>query len=172
MERVLILSDSHGLTNEITQIKGRHQCEHVIHCGDSELEPDHPALKNMTTVKGNCDFAAKLKYIENLEVGAIQFFITHGHLYDVGINLHSLHKSAKENGAQVVCYGHTHVAGAEIMDGILFINPGSIRLPRRRNEKSYAIMEWEDQDEIHIHFYTTSGEEIADLAYRTSLDKS
>src|SRR5690625_3259551 len=124
MERVLILSDSHGLTNEITKIKERHQCGHVIHCGDSELEHDHPALKNVTTVKGNCDFDPKLKYIESLEIGAIQFFITHGHLYDVGINLQSLYDSASENGVQVVCYGHTHVAGAEKMNGILLINPG------------------------------------------------
>lgn len=169
MEKVLILSDSHGLTSEMDQIIERHQIKHVIHCGDSELQLDHPSLKNITTVKGNCDFDANLQYIKQLKIGGLQFFITHGHLYDVGVNLQSLYESAHENGAHVVCYGHTHVAKAEKMEEILFVNPGSIRLPRRRSEKSYAIMEWEDSDHIYINFYTTSGENIKDLSYKTSL---
>lgn len=169
MERILILSDSHGLTNEITEIKDRHQCEYVIHCGDSELDYDHSSIQNITIVKGNCDYDTKFRYIENLEVDGLHFFITHGHLYDVGINLQNLYESARENQAQVVCYGHTHVAKAEKIGDILFINPGSIRLPRRRKEKTYAVMEWEDHDDIHIHFFTTSGEKIDDLAYKTSL---
>src|SRR5690625_102228 len=172
MEKVLILSDSHGLTSEISKIKEHHQIKHVIHCGDSELEQDHPSLKNITTVKGNCDFDTKLQYIEQLNIGGLYFFITHGHLYDVGVNLQSLYKNAHENGAQVVCYGHTHVAKAEKIGEILFVNPGSIRLPRRRNEKSYAIMEWEDIGHIHINFYTTSGDKIDDLSYQTSLKVS
>ena len=38
-------------------------------------------------------------------------------------------------GAQVACFGHSHVLGAELIDGVLFINPGSILLPRQRVEK-------------------------------------
>lgn len=170
MTKVLILSDSHGLTNEISEIRKQHHIQHVIHCGDSELEMDHPVLEDMTIVRGNCDFDAKLQHIERLEIDGLHFFITHGHIYDVGINLQNLYDDASRNDAQVVCYGHTHVAGAEKLGDILFVNPGSIRLPRRRNEKSYAIMEWEDLDHIHINFFTNSGQKIDDLSYTTTLN--
>lgn len=169
MGKVLIISDSHGLTKEISEIKSRHQIDHLIHCGDSELEKGHPVLEDMINVRGNCDFDNNLQYIEQLDVAGLHFFITHGHLYDVGLNLENLYDHAYGNNAQVVCYGHTHVAGAQKIDDILFVNPGSIRLPRQRKEKSYAIMEWENFDHIHINFYTNNGKKIDDLSYVTSL---
>src|SRR5690625_3918582 len=172
MTKVLILSDSHGLTNEITEIKKRHQIEHMIHCGDSELEADHPALEDIVTVRGNCDFDANLQLIEHLNIGGLQFFIAHGHTYDVGINLQNLYNDASKNGAQIVCYGHTHFADVEKIGDIIFVNPGSIRLPRQRKEKTYAIMEWEDLNQIHIRFYTNSGQKIDELSYTVSLQGS
>src|SRR5690625_876713 len=172
MTKVLILSDSHGLTNEISEIRKQHQIEHVIHCGDSELEMDHQVLENITTVRGNCDFDAQLQHIEELDIGGLRFFITHGHLYDVGINLQSLYDDASRNRAQIVCYGHTHVAGAEKLGDMLFVNAGSIRLSRQRKEKSYAIMEWENLDQIQINFYMNSGQKIDELSYTTSLKVS
>ncbi len=38
--KVLIMSDSHGLTHEISIIKERHKQDvtAMIHCGDSELD--------------------------------------------------------------------------------------------------------------------------------------
>lgn len=43
---VLIISDSHGLEEELQTIAKRHEAEVdlMIHCGDSELETRHPAL--------------------------------------------------------------------------------------------------------------------------------
>lgn len=172
MTKILILSDSHGLTGEVAKIKERHEIENVIHCGDSELEMDHPILEDMINVRGNCDFDTNLPYVQQFDINKLNFFVTHGHLYDVGITLHNLHDDAANHDAQIVCYGHTHVAGVQKMNNILFVNPGSIRLPRQRREKTYAIMEWEDVDEIHIEFYTNSGEKVDELAYSTSLKVS
>lgn len=172
MTKVLILSDSHGLTSEVEKIKQRYAIENIIHCGDSELEMDHPVLKDMINVKGNCDFDANLPYIQQFELNKLNFFVTHGHLHDVSFHLQTLHDNADDKGAQIVCYGHTHVPGVQKIGNILFINPGSIRLPRQRKEKSYAIMEWNNINEIKIEFYTNSGEKIDDLAYSTSLKMS
>lgn len=56
--KILIISDSHGLTDELQTIAKRHAAEvdMMIHCGDSELETNHPALEGYKVVKGNCDF--------------------------------------------------------------------------------------------------------------------
>ena len=45
--KVLIVSDSHGLTTELEKLKAKYQgeVEHFIHCGDSELEADDPAIR-------------------------------------------------------------------------------------------------------------------------------
>lgn len=170
MTKILILSDSHGLTSEITKIKERHkEINHIIHCGDSELEVDHPVLKNVINVKGNCDYDAELKYIQQIDINKLNFYVTHGHLYNVGMDLQELYQDAKNNGAQIVCYGHTHIAGAQKIGEIIFVNPGSIRSPRQRKEKTYAIMDWENGNEIHIDFYTDSGDVLEELTYFTSL---
>ncbi len=50
---VLIISDSHGLEEELQTIAKRHEAEVdlMIHCGDSELETGHPALDSYEVVK-------------------------------------------------------------------------------------------------------------------------
>lgn len=169
MNKVLILSDSHGLQEEISEITTRHQIKDIIHCGDSELEADDPVLNGIKNVRGNCDFDGKFPNSQLLEIGGLSFFVTHGHLHDVNISLLTLSYEAEQYGAQVICYGHTHVARAEKVDDKLFINPGSIRLPRRRQEKTYAIMTWEHMEEVYVDFYTTTGKHVTDLSYITSL---
>ena len=67
------------------------------------------------------------------------------------MTLQTLAYHAEEVGAQVACFGHSHVLGAELLDGILFINPGSILLPRSRVEKTFALLEM-DENHIEVRF--------------------
>ncbi|WP_338111404.1 metallophosphoesterase [Oceanobacillus caeni] len=136
MYEVLIISDSHGLKEEITEIKSRHPNITMIHCGDSELEYDSVELEGMYKVRGNCDFDSRYPEEEIISIGGLTFFVTHGHLFQVKSTFMKLSYRAKELGADVICFGHSHIAGAEQNDGQLFINPGSIRLPRNRHEKT------------------------------------
>lgn len=170
MHKVLILSDSHGLVNEITVIKERHQIKNKIHCGDSELDLDAPEMEGLLKVAGNCDFDARYPEEQTVDIGGLKFLIVHGHLHGVKGNLTALSYRAEELGAQVACYGHTHVADARQIKNQLFINPGSIRLPRNRTEKTYCIMEWEDINHIDIKYYTLSGEVVEDLSYVATLN--
>lgn len=167
--RVLILSDSHGLTDEVEDIKRRHQLKYMIHCGDSELDSNAVEMEGFFKVAGNCDYDSGYPDQETFTIGGLTFLITHGHLYHVKTNLMSLAYRAKEVGAQVICFGHTHVAGAQRIDKQLFINPGSIRLPKGQIEKTYAIMEWVSIDNIKVNFYSTGGEVVESLAYRSAL---
>lgn len=169
MNKVLILSDSHGLTDEMTEIINRHHVDHVIHCGDSELKDSNPIFNDVIVVAGNCDVFGSFPSHENLELNGLQFLVTHGHLYGVKRGLLNLAYHAQEKGAQVVCFGHTHIADAEKISGQLFINPGSIRLPQARSEKTYAILTWETLDEMTVYFHTTEGQLIEDMTYVTSL---
>lgn len=168
MHKILILSDSHGMTDEVNAIKKHHQVDCMIHCGDSELDMDAPELEGFVKVGGNCDVDSRYPEEETIEINNRLCFITHGHLQQVKRGLMTLTYRALERDATVICFGHTHVAGAERIGNQLFINPGSIRLPNNRREKTYALLEWSSLDDMRVSFFTTSGELVEDLSYQTS----
>ncbi|RYG74845.1 metallophosphoesterase [Lentibacillus lipolyticus] len=169
MPEVLIISDSHGSTEELAAIKKRHSPEFMIHCGDSELEMDAPELDGFIKVAGNCDADARLPEEQTSTIGGLHFFIAHGHLHQVKTNPMAIAYRAQELEAQVVCFGHTHMAGAEKVGQQLLINPGSILLPRRRTEKTYVLMTWDTLEDIRVDFYTMEGSWLDELSLRTSL---
>lgn len=143
MTKILIVSDSHRWTDELVEIKKRHQAEVdlMIHCGDSELEADQFEMERFITVRGNCDYEDKFPDEAEVDVEGHKIFITHGHLFAVKSTLMNLNYRAQELGANIVCFGHSHYLGMEQIDHILFINPGSIRLPRGRKERTYCVLE-------------------------------
>ncbi|MDQ0161153.1 metallophosphoesterase family protein [Bacillus alveayuensis] len=156
--KVLIISDSHGNIESLKKIKERHQdeVEAMIHCGDSELQVGCEALLDMLVVRGNCDFDSFPNEIIQ-DIGSLRFFVTHGHLYSVKSTLMKLKYRAIEAGANIVCFGHSHILGAEMVEGILFINPGSISFPRMRKEKTYVILQI-DNGQANVDFYDENGE--------------
>lgn len=168
--KILIMSDSHGLTSEITEIQNRHKDEVdlMLHCGDSELALNSKELNSFKGVKGNCDFGSDLpnEIIEDLN--GITLYMTHGHLYNVKMSLMSLKYRALETNAKIACYGHSHIAGAEMIEGVLFINPGSIRLPVMRRQKTYAILEVIDK-EASVSFYEVNGKIVSELSKNFTL---
>jgi uncharacterized protein len=169
MTKVVIMSDSHGLTNEILTIKEREKADYFLHCGDSELSEDALELENVITVAGNCDFYGKFPNEQKVVIEGLTFFVVHGHLHHVKSNLMSLSYRAEEENADIVCFGHSHIAGAEKVGDTLFLNPGSIRQPRNRPEKTYAVIEWEIKESIAVNFITMEGEQLKDLSFTTSL---
>ncbi|WP_160722051.1 metallophosphoesterase family protein [Bacillus sp. USDA818B3_A] len=170
MSKVLIVSDSHGLTDELEIIRERHleEVDLMIHCGDSQLMPTDKYMKGYLTVMGNCDFGAEYPLETTAEVAERKFFITHGHRYSVKSTLMNLKYKADEVNANIICFGHSHILGAEVVDGKLFLNPGSIRLPRERFEKTYVILDLQD-DKIHLAVFDLSGHEIKELAREFAL---
>lgn len=168
---IIIVSDSHGLTKELDLIKERHNVAAYIHCGDSELTYNHPSLKNFTIVRGNCDVETSFEIEEIMELQRLKIFITHGHLYNVKSHIMNLSYRAQELDAKIICYGHSHHAGVQKVGEQIFINPGSIRYPRGRTEKTYALMIIDSSlQQISITFYTLAGEMMNSLYYESSLE--
>ncbi|UOR12121.1 metallophosphoesterase family protein [Halobacillus amylolyticus] len=171
MPKVLIISDTHGLTDEVIKIKKRHQHEvnAKIHCGDSELGYHSEELKDFFYAKGNCDFEVEMENEQVVKVGGLTILVVHGHLHQIKSTLTPLSYRADEVGAQVACFGHSHMAGAERVNEKLFINPGSARLPRDREEPTYAVLEWDTLDDIQVQYYQVNGEPLSNLRMETSL---
>ena len=91
-------------------------------------------------VRGNCDgevdqmvlnFPITSDYLM-LPFDEYKIFMTHGHLYKEFLWM---------NENDVVLSGHTHVPVAKKEDGIIFLNPGSISIPKMNHVPSFAILE-------------------------------
>ena len=65
---------------------------------------------------------------------------SHGHLLQVKYGLQTLKRYAREQNADVMLFGHTHVAYTEYEDSLYIMNPGSISQPRR-GRPSYGIID-------------------------------
>ncbi|QVK18986.1 metallophosphoesterase [Mycoplasmatota bacterium] len=142
MTKIVVVSDSHGLIKELEDIYFRFKDEtnYFIHCGDSEMDENHPILNHYKSVNGNCDdHMFPNEYIFTVENKKI--LVVHGHYHSVKYNLNSLYFYALEKGADVVLYGHTHFPSVYQYEDITFINPGSILGNRGIRGRSYAVLE-------------------------------
>lgn len=171
MTKVVIMSDSHGLTDEIMNIKEREKADYVFHCGDSELDKKAKELDGIYTVEGNCDISGEFPAEQQKTINGLTFLVVHGHLLNVKMSLMNLSYRAEEVMADIICFGHSHIAGTEVIGNRLFLNPGSIRLPRLREEKTYAVLEWEKQDNIQVTFMTVAGREVEELSTSIQLEQ-
>ena len=73
----------------------------------------------------------------DLDLNGQLFHLEHGHF------LEKLDTTCK-----YVLYGHTHVSIIEEKNGILFINPGSITIPKNNTKRGFMILE----DNIITHY--------------------
>ena len=128
--RILVLSDTHGDFRSMTEaLRQQPKAEMIIHCGDGHaqveelrrLYPDMPIV----AVRGNCDWSSKLPDTQTVTVCGKTIFVTHGHLYQVKFTPYNLACAAREQGADIACFGHTHCAMNEYDDGLYLLNPGS-----------------------------------------------
>ncbi|MGD7044155.1 metallophosphoesterase [Jeotgalibacillus proteolyticus] len=159
--KILAVSDNHGDRERIVELKKRYKdsVDVMLHCGDSELPFDSPEMEGFERVRGNCDMDSAYPDEKVVKVKDATIFITHGHLYGIKQSLDKIHYKASEEDAEITFFGHSHSLGAEVIDQRLYINPGSIQLPRDRKEASYAIVE-KNEKEVTVHFYDEGHNEL------------
>ena len=140
--KLLILSDTHGnYPMAIRALEKAGRVDQIVHLGDDiedariiETIIGHQVIK----VPGNCDPVAAEYREFSMSIEGVNIFITHGDSYNVRKDLTKLYKKAVEKSAQLVMYGHTHIAAIEKIGDILFVNPGC--LSYNCQHISYAIL--------------------------------
>ena len=98
---------------------------------------------DLVCVRGNCDtevdqmvleFPILADYVMIFEQGR-RFFITHGHHYNT-------ENPPLLSSGDLLIHGHTHVLTVTPFgDGLTYLNPGSVSLPKENNPPSYMIYE-------------------------------
>ncbi len=138
MEKILVVSDSHGSTYVLKALleSPPEGLSAVFHLGDGadevrRLMEKYP-MYAFIGVKGNCD-RGNVPERDTIvtERGGVRFMLTHGHLYGVKSSLMSAVVKAMECNADVLLYGHTHIADDELFETsfgrVRAVNPGSAR---------------------------------------------
>lgn len=137
-KKIGILSDTHGLLRpEVTEIL--RSCDCILHAGDvdrPELLDELRYLGNLYVVRGNNDgdWAGNLARSLRFKIEGVEFFMTHNKK-DIAWDLGT---------AQVVIFGHSHHYFEEMIDGRLWLNPGSCGRSRFGGDVTMAVMEIED----------------------------
>ena len=148
------MSDSHGDRQIVEEIKNHYKgkVDAIFHNGDSELESTDPVWEGIHVVKGNMDFYGE--YPERLvtQLGPTRIIQTHGHLFQINFSFQKLDLWAQEEDADICLYGHLHIPDAWKEGRTLFLNPGSVSLPRGPiQECLYAKVEI-DADSYRVEF--------------------
>jgi hypothetical protein len=150
--KVLIVSDIHcGYKYLKKVIEDNKDFDRMLILGDILSGPTNDFLDELVdllnsysdkiiAVKGNCD-GSNVDLL-NFPVEDIYYkypldhkliFMTHGHVYD-RVNLPKF-------DFDIFLSGHTHIPVMEKVGDKLFLNPGSITLPKGMNNNSYIIYE-------------------------------
>ncbi|WDF83403.1 metallophosphoesterase [Lacticaseibacillus pabuli] len=146
--KILAVSDTHGDAQILKELLIQYpDFDGYFYAGDSELQSSDDLFKTYQAVEGNMDWDTGFPMTIDVTVKGVNVFMTHGHKYGVGIGLDRLVAAGREQGAQLIIYGHTHVALAEQHEGIVVVNPGSISQPRGELANlggTYALIEFKD----------------------------
>ena len=98
--------------------------------------------EELLCVRGNCDaevdqMVLKFPILADymiLYLDGRMIFATHGHIHNES-NLPPLKKG------DIILHGHTHVQAMDNCGGHIYLNPGSVSIPKNGNENSYMIYE-------------------------------
>ena len=159
----LIASDIHGsefYCKKVLEAFDREQADRLLLLGDvlyhgprNDLPKEYAPKKviallnerkeRILCVRGNCDtevdqmvleFPILADYLLIFEKGR-RFFITHGHHYNA-------ETPPLLSAGDFLIHGHTHVLTVTPFgDGLTYLNPGSVSLPKENNPPSYMIYE-------------------------------
>lgn len=160
--KILIASDLHGsayYAEKLRQIFEESSADRLILLGDllyhgprnplpEEYDPARVVeilngmKDSILCVRGNCDsevdqmmlsFPIQADYALWYDMGQV-IFTTHGHLYNED-NLPNL------SAGDILLHGHTHIPEARRIGEYVYLNPGSMALPKDGWPQSYMLYE-------------------------------
>ena len=161
--KILIASDIHGdldSAKRVIEAFLRERCDKLLLLGDllyhgprNDLPPTYSPKtvinllnenkSSIIAVRGNCDTEVDQMVLEFpiladyalLSLDGITVFATHGHH-------HNTATPPPLSRGDILLHGHTHVLKCEEFgDGNLYLNPGSVALPKEGNPRTYMIYE-------------------------------
>lgn len=162
--KVLVVSDTHGRIKNLERVLDKVKpIDLLLHLGDigegmpgsaGKSEISELAGCPVTAVSGNNDWLSRDPQERIIELGRHKALMTHGHRASVHYGTERIKELARQNGADIVLYGHTHVPDLDLSGDVWAINPGSLTLPRNGSGYSYVIFDIDAAGEIHPSMFS------------------
>lgn len=122
----------------------------------------NPLKENFLCVRGNCDTEVDQMVLEFpilaeycfLDLDGQTIFASHGHI-------HNPAKPPMLKPGDILLNGHTHVPACEEKENYIYMNPGSVSIPKENSQHSYMIYEnecfyWKDLEGEVYKTWTTN----------------
>lgn len=127
--KLIVFSDSHRELGHMRDVIDREKPDYVFHLGDHDddarqISMEYPTLP-VAMVRGNCDRWSDTPETLTPVLDGVRFFLCHGHTYGVKSSVSTAIYAAMEQEADVLLYGHTHIAEQDEVNGLIILNPGS-----------------------------------------------
>jgi putative phosphoesterase len=137
MVRVAVLSDTHGDLSALAHVLAQlGKVDWLLHAGDY-LRDAAPAARRLgldpgrvRAVIGNCDYHLIEPVQDRFAIEGVSFLLVHGHHDGVKMGHDRIYYRAREAGARVVVFGHSHIPVNDDDGNVLLFNPGSLSQPR------------------------------------------
>lgn len=160
--KLMIASDIHGSAYYCRQMLGayrRESADRLLLLGDilyhgprnelpREYEPQqvismlNDVKQELLCVRGNCDTEVDQMVLDFpilaeycfLEIDGRTMYATHGHVFNP-------HNPPPLMAGDILLNGHTHIPACEEMEHFLYLNPGSVSIPKEGSVHGYMIYE-------------------------------
>ena len=176
--KFLIASDIHGdfsAASAVVEAFERSGADRLVLLGDilyhgprNDLPADYAPKKviellnsvkeRILAVRGNCDTEVDQMVLDFpilaeyafIECNGLRMFVTHGHKYNTNNPPHLMR-------GDILLHGHTHVSAFEKFgNDNVYVNSGSVSIPKENTPKSYVIYRSENGKHI-FDFMTLDG---------------
>ena len=152
ISRIGVISDTHGIIHPAIA-DAFANVDHIVHAGDiggAHVLDALRALAPVTSVEGNNDRDATGEAIVRTKLGTLRLLITHilprPHKPDARVTA-----SLRDEPADVVVFGHSHLPHNEIVDGVRYFNPASAGPRRFDYPVSIGLFEKKDREWTAVH---------------------
>ena len=125
----------------------------AVHLGDytediKNMTADYPAYE-LYTVPGAYEFGPSIETEHVIQTSGKKILLTHGHRHNVKQTLDWLIYHAEEQAVDACLFGHTHEPVLFEKKGILFMNPGSISMPRTDMRAQYGLLHVTEDGQVN-----------------------
>ncbi len=158
--RIGLVSDTHGLLDPRLE-RVFAGCDAIVHAGDvvrPSVLAGLAAIAPVTAVRGNNDGRLEFAHLPEtalLEVGPLTLLVVH----DLGARERPIPPARAilaRSHPEIVVHGHSHRPGSAVLDGRLFVNPGSAG-PRRFSLPRTAAVLAARGRKVGLAFFELSG---------------
>lgn len=171
--RIGLVSDTHGLLDpRLGEVFAG--CDAIVHAGDvvkSAVLAGLAEIAPVTAVRGNNDEGAALARLPEtalVPVEALTLLLVH----DLGARERPIQPARailSRRRPEIVVHGHSHRPGTALLDGTLFVNPGSAG-PRRFSLPRTAAVLAASGRKVEVAFFDLSGPRPAPFGHPVEAD--